>query len=504
MTTASSGSRLVAALLPREPTQNDQQAAGSEGLSLPGLEEQTVRLSIHDASRLEWSVTVPVPERRELPYTIEVELELPGNAAAHQAPWLHLQSLTRLEGPTAHTVTGDGSVDALRRGAMGLTDFVGRAREGFQRHCEIVSTAQGAPPPFEHQPYEFLAGWLEAALMKVTEVRRKLVQPRADDAEMAACERRLVDEFVGVRLLEMIASCRNALDATTARSPEPSYDLSKAFQSLAERIGRAAADEIAYRRERGFVCAEVGSVESIEQYVERAAHLKKHFQTVLFLDRETVQADERVQKWLATFAAILAGALAFVLQLFLSSTTQISSGLLVLAILMGLSYAMRDRVKEAARAWLTGKAYRFHAQRVVYCRLPGRDTGSDVIAAREWCNHQTRTRADPLNPEAGASLSMTVVHYLHRGRVMANEALIGVGVRSVRHIFRYDMAGLFSRLENALKTVPAFDAKAGSVTFVEAPRRYKVPVQICAVIGGREHRRSGTLVLDRNGLRELI
>ena len=72
--------------------------SGQDGAPALGvLDEATsadavVRLEIHDASRVEWSVSVPLPEDAPLKYAIEVELEIPSNAFARHTPWISSSS----------------------------------------------------------------------------------------------------------------------------------------------------------------------------------------------------------------------------------------------------------------------------------------------------------------------------------------------------------------------------------------------------------------------------
>ena len=58
-----------------------------------------VRVGVHDASRVEWSVSVPLPEDRPFKYTIRVELRIPNNTFVQHTPWGQMQSFTRLDGP---------------------------------------------------------------------------------------------------------------------------------------------------------------------------------------------------------------------------------------------------------------------------------------------------------------------------------------------------------------------------------------------------------------------
>src|SRR5580700_6838719 len=103
----------------------------TRGESVPLLEvldeeskvDALVRLEIHDASRLEWSISIPLPEDRTLSYAIDVELEIPANAFARHTPWDQLQSFTRLDGPELSVDSADGvTIDGLRRRAVAVAN----------------------------------------------------------------------------------------------------------------------------------------------------------------------------------------------------------------------------------------------------------------------------------------------------------------------------------------------------------------------------------------------
>jgi hypothetical protein len=161
----------------------------------------------------------------------------------------------------------------------------------------------------------------------------------------------------------------------------------------------------------------------------------------------------------------------------------------------------RDRLKELVRSWLTGKVYRFHAQRVSRYRLPERRlaTRDVVIRTREWCNQTTQSLPDVLNPEGGASLPRTRIRYLKKGVIIHREGLSEGGVGRVRHIFRYDVSPLLPRLADEVKIVPFVD-QAGAVRFAEAPRRYQIPISVRLHQGGETVEEHATLVLEKRGL----
>ena len=178
---------------------------------------------------------------------------------------------------------------------------------------------------------------------------------------------------------------------------------------------------------------------------------------------------------------------------------------LLLATLAGVVYATKDRIKEIGRQWISGNVHRFYAQRVARWRaparrLPGRDV---VVSARESFNQTVTSRPDPLNPASKATITSTVVRYKHRGQVIAHPALVASGVTRIKHIFRYDLSPLFARLDDAVKQVPVLDATTRRVCFIDAPRRYRVPVRLRVSCAGETQDLQSTLVLHKHGLDRL-
>jgi hypothetical protein len=171
----------------------------------------------------------------------------------------------------------------------------------------------------------------------------------------------------------------------------------------------------------------------------------------------------------------------------------------------GAVYAVKDRIKELGRTWISGNVHRFYAQRVATWRapakrLPRRDV---VVRAKESFDQCVVRRPDPLSPDSGATMPATQVHYRHRGTVHAKEALLASGVRRVKHIFRYDLSPLFARLDDPVKLVPVLDGATRRVTFTAAPRCYRVAVRLKVVCGDVVHNEDATLVLHKRGLDRL-
>lgn len=469
-----------------------------------------VRLDVHDASRLEWSVSIPLPEHGSAAYAIDVELEIPANVFARHLPWDQLQSWTRLDGPAdAVRVDAAPSIDALRRGAIAFANKLARASEGFARHCRLAGAVSAAAFTAESLR-EGLELWLGFAAATASEARdRVTARSKRDSAEIAR-ERELVDEYVSVRLLEALASDERAIAALReSHNPRlPQYE--SALADVEARLGEMLEQEVAHRDARGWLHPEPRSPASLESYIERASRLKKHFQEVLFLEPEQYQVAERLHNWVAALVAIVASTWAFAWQIALvhrgaTSASSVGSGLFFLAVIAGLVYAIKDRIKEVGRAWISGNVHRFYAQRVARWRaparrLPGRDV---VVRARESFDTSVVRNPDSLNPESGATTASTLVRYVHRGVVYAKHPLREAGVRRVKHVFRYDLSPLFARLDDPIKQVPVLDGATRRVTFTSAPRCYRVPVRlrVRSEDGARDER--ATLVLHKRGLDRL-
>ena len=77
------------------------------------------------------------------------------------------------------------------------------------------------------------------------------------------------------------------------------------------------------------------------------------------------------------------------------------------------------------------------------------------------------------------------------------------GVRRVKHIFRYDLSPLFARLDDTVKKVPVLDAVTRRVCFIDAPRRYRVPVRLSVECGTESRVVQAVLVLHKKGLDRL-
>ena len=451
-----------------------------------------------------------MPEHGHTSYSINVEFEIPANIFARHLPWDQLQSWTRLDGSVQAPRAGEAlSIDALRRGAIGLAHKLARAGEGFSRHCRLAGSMSVVPlTPASLE--DGLALWLSFARHTAWAAREGLAADVPFESVEIALERRLVDEYVSVRLLEMLASAERALAALRESRNWGMPTREVAIERVEASLAQALESEVAYRDARGWLHPDARSLATLEQYIERASRLKKHFQEVLFLEPETFQVAERLHNWVAAFVALVASTWAFLWQVALlehkpTVTSRVGSGIFVLAVVAGLVYAVKDRIKELGRAWISGNVHRFYAQRVARWRAPARRLSGRniVVRARESFDTRVVLRPDALNPESGASTPATLIRYMQRGTVHAIAPLATSGVRRVKHVFRYDLSPLFARLDDPVKQVPVLDTLTRRVTFTAAPRCYRVPVRLHVCCGGLVRDERATLVLHKRGLERL-
>lgn len=469
-----------------------------------------VRVGVHDASRLEWSLSLPLPEESSLEYAIDVEIQIPQNAFVRHAPWDQMQAFTRLDGPAFAGAASAISIDQLRRGALAMANQLARAADGFARHCRLAGSLFATAPHSELE--EALLIWIDAGLRVASEARDRLVVgPSSGEAAEVARERALVDEYVSVRLLEMLAGAERATSSLAGSRTPHAERLGPVLEQVEVRIAEALACELAHRADRGYAAADPSSPDALERYLDRSSRLKKHFQEVLFLETESFQVAERAYHWIAGFVALLASTWAFAWQIALASRSAsagqtLGSGLITLAFVAGLVYAAKDRIKEIGRNWVTRRVQRLYgAQRITRYRAPARRlTGRDaIVTARETLEQVAKKQPDPLNPECGAMQTLTVIHYEHRGTVEPCKELVASGVRRVKHVFRYDLSPMFARLDDALKKIPILDEQTRRVRFVDAPRCYRIPIEVRVRCGGERHVETAVLVLHKRGLERL-
>jgi hypothetical protein len=466
--------------------------AGATSGQLAGASTGRVEVTVHDASRLAWQVTVPLPEQGRAPYRFELEVEAPANLVGSLDPWAALQSYARLDGADDSDLAGRGSLETFRRAVVGVSGRLAKARDGFVRHttmtCTSVDADEGHVRP--------LLLWLEVASTELAAARTKILVT-APEAE----EGRLADEFLSGQLWIALTDCERALEGARHALPERAPSTLHALGAVESALVSALKRELAYRRDRQLALPV--NAQQLQRLLSRMRWLKKHFERVLFLEVESYQVVSRWAGWVSALMAMLAYLWFLLWQLTLERhPAAIGSGVIAFALVTAVAYASRERLKEIGRDWLAGRVQRVFAQRVMRCRLPAHNeerSSPVLLSARESFSRSTARRPDPVHPECGATHEVLVLRFAHRGLLgmPAGEGAIG---QEVRLVYRLDLSSLFPRLHDAVRGLATLDEEGGALAIVDVPRNYELPVRISLRWTGGDERASGMLVLNKNGL----
>jgi hypothetical protein len=470
-------------------------AIPAETSSLEGVvsARPEVRAGVHDASRVEWVVSLPLAATKQ-EFATEVTIEIPSNLFAKHAPWDQLQELARLDGPEESPAFDTNTIDGLRRLAVALAAQVTRAGDALARHCRLLGSPLSEDLDAVTQGASL---WLEAAVTVLHRARARLVTADETVPSQVGKERALVDEYLSVRLLDVLSAAQRELETLG--------DCASADR-LEDECATALEAELTYRSKQGFFEASSDSPVALEKYLNRSSQLKKHFQEVLFLSADRYAVSQRLHHFAAALAGVIAAMGAFVLQIALVKQATASSraltGFALVTVVAGISYAVRDRLKDVGVHWVTGRVHRLYAQRVVTWKAPRKAAATQgvVLSARESIDEGIREEPDPLNPESGAKISATHIRFTQRATVEPAGALVESGITRVRQVFRYDLSPIFARLDDAHKPVPVLDVRAHRVRTARAPRCYRFPVTVKVTSSSGVVQEQGTLVLDKQGL----
>ena len=275
-------------------------------------------------------------------------------------------------------------------------------------------------------------------------------------------------------------------------------------QKLEPQLARAIGDELRWREEHGLPTPSPDDPYALERYVERQSVLKKHFQEVLFLKLAAQRVEHRLRNWFGVAAAIAAALWAFPLGLFLTTDRMSGFGIGFGAtvVLFALMYAVKDRIKELVRGWLTERVTKDYAGRITTMSTPPRllEKPARLARLRESFHVRHEFRPDPVHPDVGATRPVVVFRYQARGAIEGDPRLVWQGLTRAKLVFRYDLTPLFSRLDDAVKRVPVLAADGKGVRFAEAPRSYRLPIELTLQQGGKVRSEGGLLVAHKLGL----
>lgn len=454
------------------------------------LTTERVQVAVHDASRLGWSVTVPAPDTGRLEYMLELELEIPTSLIGSVDLWSAFQADARLDAAEEDTA---GTKDGFRRAVVGVSVRLARARDGFIRHATLMRSE----PTAEENHVRALALWVDAARETLARARESLLS-RSDVGHV---ELELADEFLSGRLWTVLTDCTRALreleqafeSRTVANAPSN-------FDTAEHAISVAVNEEITYRRDHAMVNAEPVNALQLDRLGARLRWLKKHFEQVLMLERESYEVVNRASAWLSGAAAILAYLWFFVVQtVFEHRTATVGWGFVLFGLVSSLAYASRDRLKELGKDWLAGRVQRMFAQRVTRYRPPTTTAHryAPIVVARESFSRSAR-QSGALDEELFHDV--TVVRFSHRGQVIRTEMPKAWNAPRVRLFFRLDLSGVLPRMKDAVRGFVTPDRTTGQLAIVDVARNYELPIVVRFDYEGTSEDGHHVLMVNKNGL----
>jgi hypothetical protein len=455
-----------------------------------------LKIEAHDASRVEWSMYVPLPRGRQVSEAeVSLSLEFPENVYVPHVGWDQMQILARLSSPDEETPEKEPiTVDGLRQAALGVARRLKLLRESIPRAAVAHSLNPMPVPPSLARELERI---LDEGVAALARARATVIAQRPGDAPEVARERTLADEFLSGQLLELLTVAEETCARMLAPGGLPEY--AAVAQRLRGRVWAALASEMRERERKGEMLPDGEDLEGLSLFVDRAAQLKKHFQEVLFLEPQAKMIDEAVRNWVGISGAATAFVIYFGLQV-LQTSAAAGLGLWTLMTVGAVAYALKDRAKELTRQWLSGKLSHLYANRLLVLREPEKldRKRSVVMRARESMAQERVVRPDALNPGSGAVQRLVTLHYRQRARVMGLKGPATGAFERLKIVFRYDLAPLLTRLDDSPKRVPV--PAGNGVRFADAPRLYRVPLALSVQTPAGAERREVVIVLNRRGI----
>src|SRR5260370_15037454 len=270
-----------------------------------------LKIEAHDASRVEWSIYIPLPHGDEVNEAeVSLRLEFPENVYVPHDGWDHLQILARLSSPDEEAPPSEPlTFDGLRRATLGVARRMKLLRETIPRAALSHSLNPMPVPPALARRLDRI---LDQSVALLAQARNRFIAGRPTDAPGLIRQRALADEFLSGQLLELLTAAEETCSRMLSPSGLPGYQAMA--KKLRARVAEALAAELAERERKGEILPDADDAEALALFLDRAAQLKKHFQEVLFLEPETQMVDQAVRNWVGAGGAALAFIIYFGLQ----------------------------------------------------------------------------------------------------------------------------------------------------------------------------------------------
>jgi hypothetical protein len=426
-----------------------------------------------------------------------------------------LQIFTRLQSPAEEgpLEIEREDLEELRRDTLGVTHRLKRLGQRFERTC-VAAAAQLREQPDPQLP-DTLTGLVTQAVDLLAEMRAALAIGAGDGVRQEVRrECALSDEFLSHALIDFFAGCERAVDETLFGDKSTVKEAQSPWSDdLRCLVAEGLSEELVHRRGKGYITPHADGHAELAAFLERASRLKKHFQDVLYLDVEAWFVDSRVRNYTGVLAALLAALmwLSFTL-LPIGPGARAGIGFGTFAVVFALAYAVKDRIKELTRSWITGRLMRLYGQRMVTLRLPMRIDPSRrvLLETRETFDVDSEPFAvndlrdvNAAVEQIGAPKRVVQLKFRMRATLHPSASLERAHIYSIKHIFRYDLSPIFSRLDNAVKQVPVLDSNR-RVRFADAPRQYRFPARIMfQPVDGEAIEHNAYIVASKRGIERI-
>ncbi len=479
-------------------------------------------VTVHDATRFEWRIRIPIDAAGPMSFSSVTEFELPSDRLPVSAGWDHMQTFARID-RAAQVPSAPGSV---RPAPLGKKSS--ELRPGKR---------DGATRPAEETPMLDELLWASERLDRVAS---------GADRHLSHLSAQISEEEIRVHAASLLAWVRvaeQALDRYHAASdaarnvhsnPKSAWNLADEYISAItlKVLGSIASRAIALHRGKdcdlGRVLARVetllraesewraahhlplldGKGRSTESFMARYSQLKKHFQRRSYVEVVHWDVAQRLHNWASAAVALVASFWALAWQLFfldqLSTTAgRVGSTLALLAVLGGLVYVIKDRIKDIGRVWIARAVSRYFAQRITEWRM-GSKTGDQAHLklgrAKETLERVRGTRNDPLNPDGGDDFPFVSVRFTQTGK-LEKDAVRALSGTTLQLIFRFDVSTMLPWLHDAKLPLAVVTGKGLEV--INARRSYRIPFTSDLKLRHQHFTLRATLIVNKQGLKRI-
>ncbi len=413
-----------------------------------------IRISRHDPHNIEIKTHFSVPHRFD--GQVDVFLFLPQNFQAQSVHKEKLMSDFCSRSRLAVHIPHDTEMSSLRTALEELLDRIGSeesvelARRFAGNATEILRVLRKRQKKklYRDSPNEILS---QMAGMGdwVDEVRRRI-----READKRSPLLLLLDEYLSYLFVRYLVDLKE-FDAKAG----PDNPNTEPFR---QKLRDLEANEKAYWTERGFGYSRSNGFGD-EEHLVRLSHLKKFFQSKMFVDVEKGATAKQLAEPFATAGAGLAGLWAAffagkvnpqMADMGLGGSAVLASGV--------FAYVMRDRIKDWAKIYFTRQASHYfpdHRQRLSVEK-------NEIGKTKEWLRLIDRKslpqeiltlRRESNFSELENELPEDVVHYRVE-RQMKSVVIPGVGKDwAFQDVLRVNMNRYLSGLDDAYKEIATFD-----------------------------------------------